>query len=169
MFSDLKIILNSFHLITDELTSIGAWASSTYGNKRKPIFAWRGTDEAGSTGFFHSKQEDNPWLRIQLNRKETITSVTIRNPLHCCGERLENLEVRAGTKNDNTNEIVGTFAGPGVTGGRHVVRFTKPVVADFLTFQLKKQPAILQINGIYLNEMPAFGKNDFPDEYIFLL
>ena len=110
------------------------------------------------TGFFHSNTEDNPWLRIQLNRKETITSVTIRNRLDEGGERLENLEVRAGTKNDNTNEIVGTFQGPGVTGEKHVVQFTKPVVADFLTFTLKKQNGILQINGIYLNEMPAIGK-----------
>ena len=77
--------------------------------------------------------------------------------------------MRAGTKNDNTNEIVGTFAGPGVTGGKHVVQFTKPVLADFLTFQLKKQHAILQINGIYLNEMSALGKNDFQEEYTFLL
>ena len=111
------------------------------------------------TGFFHSNTEDNPWLRIQLNRKEKITSVTIRNRLDEGGERLENLEVRAGTKNDNTNEIVGTFAGPGFTGGRHVVQFTKPVVADFLTFQLKKKNAILQINGIFLNERPVLGKN----------
>ena len=64
-------------------------------------------------------------------------------------------------KNDNTNEIVGHFKGPGVTGAKHVVQFTKPVVADFLTFQLKKKNAILQINGIYLNEIPALGENNF--------
>ena len=64
-------------------------------------------------------------------------------------------------KNDNTNEIVGHFKGPGVTGGRHVVQFIKPVLADFLTFQLRKKNAILQINGIYLNEIPALGENNF--------
>ena len=143
------------------IRSIDAWASSVNGNNHLPQFAWKGTDVAVSTGFFHSERENNPWLRIQLSRKETITSVTIRNRLDCCGERLENLEVRAGTKKDNTNEIVGTFAGPGVTGGKHVVQFTKPVLADFLTFQLKKKEAYLAINGIYLNEMPAIGKGEF--------
>ena len=71
------------------------------------------------------------------------------------------MEVRAGTKNDNTNEIVGTFKGPGVTGAKHVVQLTKPVFADFLTFQLKKKGGILQISGIYLNEMSTLGKKDY--------
>ena len=73
-----------------------------------------------------------------------------------------NLEVRAGTKNDYTNQIVGHFRGPGVTGGRHVVRFIKPVLANFLTFQLRKKDANLGINGIYLNEESALSKYDFP-------
>ena len=42
-----------------------------------------------------------------------IFSVTVRNRMRCCGGRLRNLEVRAGTKSDNTNDLVGTFAGPG--------------------------------------------------------
>ena len=145
--------------ISAEITLYDAWASSVW-EGREAKFAWKGTNQATSVGIFHSSDEDNPWLRIQLNRKETITSVTIRNRLDCCGERLENLEVRAGTNNDNANEIVGRFAGPGATGAKHVVRFTKSVVADFLTFQIKKDHAVLQINGIYLNEMPVFGKND---------
>ena len=91
----------------------------------------------------------------------TITSVTIRNRLYAYGERLQNLEVRAGTKNDNTNEIVGRFIGPGITGAKHVVRFINPVVANFLTFTLKKEDAVLQINGIYLNEESAQGKYTF--------
>ena len=143
-------------------SAINAWSSSTYNSNLLPKFAWRGNDAVTNTGFFHSAREDNPWLRIQLNRRAYITSVTIRNRLDNYGDRLENLEVRAGTKNDNTNEIVGHFKGPGVTGGRHVVQFTKPVVANFLTFQIKKKNAVLQINGIYLNEMPVLGKNVYP-------
>ena len=96
-----------------------------------------------------------------MNRKETITSVTIRNRLDCCGERLENLEIRAGTTNDNANEILGRFKGPSATFAKHVIQFIKSVVADILTFQLKKNDATLQINGIYLNEMPVLGKNHF--------
>ena len=112
-------------------------------------------------GYFYSQQEDKPWLGIQLNRKAYITGVTIKNRPDCCGDRLANLEVRAGTKNDLTNEVVGTFKGPGVTGAEHVIQFTKPVMADILTFQLLGKNAILQINGIYLKETPGIGKNDF--------
>ena len=145
------------NLISAKITSYVAWASSVW-EGREAKFAWKGTDQATSVGIFHSQGEDNPWLRIKLNRKETITSVTIRNRIDCCGERLENLEIRAGTKNDLTNEIVGRFKGPGVTGQKHVVQFTKSVVADFLMFQLKGTNVVLQINGIYLNEQPALGK-----------
>ena len=93
-----------------------------------------------------------------MNRKATITSVTIRNRIDGFGDRLENLEIRAGAKNDLTNEIVGRFKGPGVTGQKHVIQFTKSVVADILTFQLKKKNVALQINGMYLNEKPVLGK-----------
>ena len=84
--------------------------------------------------------------------------MTIRNRIDGFGDRLENLEIRAGAKNDLTNEIVGRFKGPGVTGQKHVIQFTKSVVADILTFQLKKKNVALQINGIYLNEKPVLGK-----------
>ena len=140
------------------MTAVDAWGSSTNTGNHLPKFAWKGNDKKESSGFFHSKQEDNPWLRVKLNRKVGITSVTVRNRLDCCGERLENLEVRAGTKNDNTNEIVGTFKGPGKTGAKHVVQFKKPVYADYLTLQLKKKGAYLAVNGITLNEKPALNK-----------
>ena len=139
-------------LISGEITAIEAWSSSTNGDHQLPLNAWR-------TIGFHSGYESNPWLRIKLSRKETITNVTIGNRIDCCGERLVNLEVRAGTKNDNTNEIVGTFKGPGVSGAKHVVLFNKPVLADFLTFQLMgREKTWLQIHGIYLNYMPEKGK-----------
>ena len=60
-------------------------------------------------------------------------------------------------KNDLTNEVVGTFKGPGKTGAKHVVQFTKEVTAKYLSFQLKKKKAILQIKEIKLNEKPVIG------------
>ena len=114
--------------------------------RRKPEYAWRGDEN----NFFESDEENYPWLRIQLNRKAIMNGLQIRNRINCCGERLENLEVRAGTKNDNTNEIVGRFAGPGVTNAIHYVKFDKWVEANFLTFQLNKKNAILQISKIML-------------------
>ena len=148
-------------MILAEITAIDAQASSIW-KGREAKFALMGNDQPGTVGIFHSEGEDNPWLRIKLNRKVIISSVTIRNRLDCCGERLVNLEVRAGTKYDLTNEVVGTFAGPGATGQKHLIQFSKWVFADVLTFQLKKKNEALQINGIYLNEeLTTIGKNIF--------
>ena len=60
-------------------------------------------------------------------------------------------------KNDLTNDVVGTFKGPGKTGAKHIVQFTKEVNAKYLSFQLKKKKAILQIKEIKLNEKPVIG------------
>ena len=69
---------------------------------------------------------------------------------------MRKLEIRAGMKGERfaLNEVVGRFEGPGKTGGHHIVQFEKPVVAQFLAFQLKMKKGILQINGIRLNEKP---------------
>ena len=60
-------------------------------------------------------------------------------------------------KNDWTNEVVGTYKGPGVTGEEFVIQLTKEVVAEYLTFQLKMKTH-LQIQGIKLNETPKHSK-----------
>ena len=76
---------------------------------------------------------------------------------------MQKLEIRAGLKNDLTNEVMGTFAGPGSTGGSHVVPFKKPVIADYITFQLKMNKVFLHVNGIRLNDKPAIDtKGKFP-------
>ena len=57
--------------------------------------------------------------------------------LYRYGERLKNVEVRAGTQKGLGNEVVGTFKGPGVTKGEHVIQFDHEVTATFLSLQLK--------------------------------
>ena len=118
--------------------------------------------------FYHSKLEDNPWLRVQLNAPIKITSVTVGNRKGCCGDRLKNLEIRAGMNNDLTNEVVGFYEGPGKTGEQYTIRLKVPVVAEFLSFQLKGKKQYLQIEGIRLNEQPALGeyKLNFTLDYI---
>ena len=108
--------------------------------------------------FYHSKLEDNPWLRVQLNAPIKITSVTVGNRKGCCGDRLKNLEIRAGMNNDLTNEVVGFYKGPGKTGEQYTIRLKVPVVAEFLSFQLKGKQQYLQIEGIRLNEQPSLGE-----------
>ena len=65
------------------------------------------------------------------------------------GERLKDMELRGGTKNDLTNPVIGYFAGPGTTGGVHKILLDRQVTVTFLSFQIKSQ-GTLQINGIKL-------------------
>ena len=70
--------------------------------------------------------------------------------------------------NDLTNEVVGFYEGPGKTGEQYTIRLKVPVVAEFLSFQLKGKKQYLQIEGIRLNEQPALGeyKLNFTLDYI---
>ena len=139
--------------ITGKIYPIKAEGSSQNNIKNYPLRAWLGKP-GDVKKWFHSENEDNPWLKLQLNRATMITSVTVRNRKDCCPERLRNLEVRAGMRNDLTNPIVGTFKGPGEEGKRYVIRSRLAILAEFITFQLNMEKAILTINGIKLNEEP---------------
>ena len=137
-----------------------ASASSVYQDNNEKwgaALAWKG-GSGSRTGFFSSEEEEKPWLQIRLNQPTEISSVTVINRKDCCGERLRNLEVRAGMNPGLNNQVVGEFKGPGSTGGVHVIRFEGPVVAQYLTFQLIGKQN-LQINGIRLNQQP--GTYDF--------
>jgi hypothetical protein len=61
-------------------------------------------------------------------------------------------------RNNLGNPIVGFFKGPGKTKGAHAIKFTRPVVAQYITLQIMKKSGILQVNGIKVTEiskMPA--------------
>ena len=129
---------------------VNASSSSTYQDRTSdlgPQFAWIG--RSYFPGLFISKYEANPWLMIQLNNSTVISSVIIINRMDCCGERLQNLELRGGFLNDLTNPVIGLFKGPGETHGAHRIPQPKPVEVLFLSFQLKTRE-YLQINGIRL-------------------
>ena len=102
------------------------------------------------TGYFHSKLEYDPWIEIQIVPME-LTSITIINRKDSCGERLENVEVRAGMERGLNKEIVGFFDGPGSTGGRHLIPFQQPTMTEYIVLKML-QRQYLQINGIKLNE-----------------
>ena len=118
------------------------------------MYAWSGPK------LFISKREDDPWLRVQLNEPSKITSITVGNRKDCCGERLLNLKIGAGLKNDSANEVVGTIKGPGKTGEKYTIRLNEGIVAEYLTFQLKKKKAILQIEGVTLNDETTSGEQN---------
>ena len=82
-----------------------------------------------------------------------LTSITIINRKDGCGERLKDVEVRAGMSPGLDNDVVGTFTGPGTTGGVHTIRFNRKVKASYIVIQIKGT-GILQVNGIRFNEAP---------------
>ena len=131
--------------------AIDAWASSWFNAAHHPKFAW-----SAGPRYFHSARENNPWVRVQLNEPTKIKSVTVGNRKDH-GGRLRNLEIRAGMKNDLTNEIVGKFKGPGRDGAKHVILLREEVTALYISFQIKVKE-ILQIRGIWLNEDETLGE-----------
>ena len=132
---------------------VNAWSSSYHGRRSSngPQLAWRG-GSIHRYGFFRSRQENNPWLRIELSRPAVLTSVIIINRKDCCGERLKNLEISGGMKNDLTNPVIGEFKGPGTTEGKHFIPLKGPTEVSYMTFQLKMRMGILQLNGIRFTE-----------------
>ncbi|KAK2913254.1 hypothetical protein Q8A67_001653 [Cirrhinus molitorella] len=59
----------------------------------------------------HTKQELNPWLRIDLGNVYSISKVAITNREDCCKERLKGAQIRIGNSldnNGNNNELAAT-------------------------------------------------------------
>ena len=132
------------------VTGVNFWASSFHGSHHLPQFAWDGKVSNGNTDFFHSANEKNPWLRIQLSRPVHIKSITIWGRISCCWDRLKNLEIRAGMRNDLTNQLLATFPGPGERGAKYEFNFHKPTsLAEYITLQIvQDQRTSLEINEI---------------------
>ena len=101
-------------------------------------------------GKFISLQKASVLLRFfRLSRKDGTGA-----------KGLHDLEIRAGLTAGLSNEIVGTFKGPGTTGGIHVVRFTSRKLVEYLTIQSKPtdgSTTTLEINGLIFNEAPPQG------------
>merc|ERR1719206_48905 len=150
-----------------------ATSSSLFNNDFLPEYAIDGfppNQDHRNTNGFHSRPEDYPWFQLKLVSPQTVTGVLILNRIHCCGERLENLEIRAGMTPVDAgfrgklvaNKKVGKFAGPGVTGQTYTIEFDEEVTAQHITLQLTDPNSILQIN-----EIKVFGlARDCPDGWL---
>jgi hypothetical protein len=55
--------------------------------------------------FFHTLQEDSPWVEIDLGKIETFSSVTIQNRGDCCEERAVPLEIEVSTDQKTFTEV----------------------------------------------------------------
>ena len=114
--------------------------------KYGPRLGWFGS-ATGETDQFISLAQQNPWLQVHINHTNVV-GIVVGNRKDGAHERFTNIEVRAGLKEDPlANDVVGRFDGPGVLGGEHHIEFSKVVLTEYFTIQLKRQD-YLQINGI---------------------
>ena len=44
----------------------------------------------------HTKYQQSPWWRVDLQKREVVRKVSLTNRGDCCAERLRNVEVRVG-------------------------------------------------------------------------
>ena len=124
-------------------------------------FAYDKNVSVESEGFFQSKNESYPWIQIFLNPKSplSVSGIHLYNRVDSHGDRLRNIEVRAGMNvvplgfsgsQIQENSVCGHFAGPGEDGGEIIVKCDSPIMANSITIQ-KLETGILHINEIKVN------------------
>ena len=99
---------------------------------------------SGSGGFYHSNKEAYPWHMRQFNSANYLKGVKIYNRVDNFGSRLKSVEVRAGkTPIDagykgriTSNDLCGTFVGPGEDAGVYTVTCNSPILANVVTLQI---------------------------------
>ena len=117
-------------------------------------FAIDGKIATGNNLFFHSSTEDYPWLQIKVTGPQEVSVLKIVNRHGCCGNKLQNVEIRAGLNPVTSgfkglltqNEKVGFFTGPGVDGGTYNITFEARLTALYVTLQIIDRDSILQVN-----------------------
>jgi F5/8 type C domain-containing protein len=55
--------------------------------------------------FFHTNEEESPWVEIDLGKVETFSTVAIRNRLDCCMERAVPLAIEVSTDGSRYAEV----------------------------------------------------------------
>ena len=135
---------------------VKATASSVWLNY-VPQFAIDSKFSYENKGFFHSEQQRTPWFKAELSRTITLIGVRVHNRRDCCGDRLNNIMVRAGTTRlqDNYAGIItqnifcGNFTGPGVQSEAYVITCQSPIPANVITLQIVKSgDQILQLDEV---------------------
>ena len=96
------------------------------------------------SGYYHSTTSQTPWLKTEFDQTITLAGIRLYNRQNCCGNRLKNIMVRAGTTKipDNYSGIItqntfcGNFTGPGANSGVYVITCQSPIIADVITIQI---------------------------------
>jgi hypothetical protein len=58
-----------------------------------------------SNFFFHTKEENEPWVRLDLGETTTVSAVSIENRQDCCAERALPLVVEVSTDGKSFREV----------------------------------------------------------------
>ena len=98
-----------------------------------------------------------PWLEWHLPEETTVAGISISTS-RFEGERLRNLEIRAGSDQLDSdfrgkiviNEFCGKFIGPGANRRSYTILCDRPLSADIITFQALINNTQLQINEVEL-------------------
>ena len=134
-----------------------AKASSTYLYipYYSPRFAIDGKISDIGRHFYHSKREDFPWFQLRIP-EGYVSGVEIVARSDCCGNRLKNIEIRAGMTSVpdgfkgqlTVNTKVGFFPGPASNGQTFIISFDKRVLAKYITLQNIGEDVLLEINEV---------------------
>ncbi|XP_055999385.1 uncharacterized protein LOC130047822, partial [Ostrea edulis] len=107
---------------------------------------------------FHTSFELYPWLTVALGRLSIVKSITIYNRNDGHGEWLHGVETRVGNTIDWAQmSTCGTFVGPSVTGGVHVIECEKLLYGMFVTVKIVKQNNMDGKNYLVLEEVVIAG------------
>ncbi|CAC5379236.1 unnamed protein product [Mytilus coruscus] len=111
-------------------------APGTYG----ATFATDGLVRKLQNGYWctHTRGEFTPWLRIDLQVTFKIKKVVLVNRQDEHGDRLHDVEVRAGLDGASFPEICGIFEGPGFTGESVNIFCQKNTIGRFVRAQIVK-------------------------------
>ncbi len=82
-----------WHSYKPDLAVGKSWVSSSAFSG----FASSGTITANPSLFFHTLEEDDPWLEIDLGDTTEISAVEVRNRSDCCAERATPLRIEVST------------------------------------------------------------------------
>ena len=142
------------------MTSTGSASASSSMEMDDWISLNNAIDDKINGNFFASELEEFPWFQLELPIAKNISGLTLVNREDCCGERLENIEVRAGfdavtSENKGVplpemNKLCGVFDGPGETGGEYKILCANgSIEAKYITIQIMGKQ-YLQISEIEL-------------------
>lgn len=81
-----------------------AWTASSSDAQGGCVSPAQRCDE-GETFFFHTQREKDPWLVIDLESTQTVSSVVVRNRRDCCRDRAVPLVIEVSTDQENWTEV----------------------------------------------------------------